>query len=80
MKAYEETTRLTPEQFETIKTGHFHVTEEKKPTKMKRVKVGRTHHAFLHPTKGWRKFARPRKTNRRRKLIPMGRFLVMPIQ
>lgn len=35
-----------------------------------------TTHRFLHPTKGWRMFARPRKTNRRRKLIPQGVLLV----
>lgn len=33
-------------------------------------------HPWLHPTKGWRNFARPRKTNRRRKLIPQGRLEV----
>lgn len=32
----------------------------------------RTTHPFLHPTKGWRNFARPAGTNRRRKLIHQG--------
>lgn len=36
------------------------------------VEMVRTHHPFLHPTKGWRSFARPGKANRRRKLIPTG--------
>jgi hypothetical protein len=34
-------------------------------------KAGRRHsgpHPWLHPTKGWRDNARPRKTNRRRRL------------
>lgn len=39
-------------------------------------KMIRTHHPFLHPTKGWRSFARPGKTNRRRKLIHQGALLV----
>jgi hypothetical protein len=33
-------------------------------------------HPFLHPTKGWRNFARPAGTNRRRKLIPTGFLMV----
>lgn len=38
--------------------------------------VRRSAHPWLHPTKGWRQFARPRKTNRRRKLILQGRLMV----
>lgn len=34
--------------------------------------VIRTHHPFLHPTKGWRQFARPGKPGQRRRLIPQG--------
>ena len=81
MKAYEEMAGITPEQFEIIKTGHFHVAEE--DTVVKAVDHAaedkpkrRSHHPWLHPTKGWRQFARPRKTNRRRKLIPVGRLMV----
>lgn len=40
------------------------------------VEMIRTHHPFLHPTKGWRSFARPGKANRRRKLIAQGSNLV----
>lgn len=40
------------------------------------VRMIRTHHPFCHPTKGWRYFARPRGTNKRRKLIPQGANLV----
>lgn len=42
------------------------------------IQMTRTHHPFLHPTKGWRSFARPAKgkSNRRRKLIRMGGLLV----
>jgi hypothetical protein len=36
----------------------------------------RTAHPFLHPTKGWRRFARPGKANRRRKLIHQGYLMV----
>lgn len=36
----------------------------------------RTHHAWLHPTKGWRNFARPSGTNRRRRLIHQGALFV----
>jgi hypothetical protein len=41
----------------------------------------RNHHPFLHPTKGWRDFARPSKAKpggarRRRKLTEEGRRLV----
>jgi hypothetical protein len=36
----------------------------------------RTHHPWLHPTKGWRMFSRPRGTNKRRKLIPQGLLCV----
>lgn len=42
-----------------------------------RVEMIRTCHPFLHPTKGWRNFARPGKANRRRKLIPTG-YLMVP--
>jgi len=38
--------------------------------------VRRTHHAWLHPRKGWRNFARPAGTNRRRRLIHMGALSV----
>lgn len=38
--------------------------------------VKRTTHRFLHPTKGWRQFSRPGKTNRRRKLIRTGVLMV----
>lgn len=33
-------------------------------------------HPWLHPTKGWRNFARPSGTNRRRRLIPVGAGMV----
>lgn len=36
----------------------------------------RTTHPFLHPTKGWRNFARSAGTNRRRKLVHQGWLLV----
>ena len=32
---------------------------------------------WLHPTKGWRGFSRPRGTNKRRKLITQG-WLMIP--
>lgn len=40
------------------------------------IKVTRTHHPFLHPTKGWQKFAHHGKANRRRKLIRQGMLQV----
>lgn len=40
------------------------------------IKVKRTHHQFIHPTKGWRMFARPGKANSRRKLIRQGMLMV----
>lgn len=43
---------------------------------LKGVEMTRTHHPFLHPTKGWRSFARPGKANRRRKLIRVGAGMV----
>ena len=36
----------------------------------------RTHHPWLHPTKGWRMFSRPRGTNKRRKLVKQGLLCV----
>lgn len=40
------------------------------------VVITRTKHAFLHPTKGWRSFARPGKANRRRRLNRTGFLMV----
>jgi hypothetical protein len=33
------------------------------------VRIARTHAPWIHPTKGYRELARPRKTNRRRRPI-----------
>lgn len=41
------------------------------------ITINRTHHPMVHPTKGWRGFARPAgKANRRRALIHAGWLLV----
>lgn len=40
-------------------------------------KIIRTTHPWLHPTKGWRHFARPAGTNRRRRLIFQGQLMVL---
>jgi hypothetical protein len=39
-------------------------------------KFVRTTHPWLHPTKGWRQFARHGKANRRRKLVPQGQIYI----
>lgn len=40
----------------------------------------RTHHPFLHPTKGWRDHSMHVGTNRRRKLTAAGRALVYNVE
>lgn len=65
MAAYAEATKASQEEPAAVKVAD---TSSAPPRKI------RTHHPWLHPTKGWRMFSRPRKANRgRRKLIPLGK-------
>lgn len=63
----------------TVWTGNASL-ETTKAALMQAVKPRKTRvsgiHPWLHPTKGWRDFARPRGTNKRRKLIRQGELMV----
>lgn len=71
-KAPAKTADVVAEVMKKIASGHFHVNQLGDLIMAPRFKVRRKPHKWLHPTKGWRMFARPRGTNKRRKLIPAG--------
>jgi hypothetical protein len=62
--------KTTQVDIETIPMGDFVTAEPKKPSLISGLDP------WLHPTKGWRKFARPRGTNRRRRLSDEARAML----